>query len=662
MADERILIEGVRPLLTQADDLGESYVKTEDPVIGARFSDLARRLDSAFVRLTGVDHTDASAAAVHAHLLWDVAEQEIQKAISYPVGSAEDRLNKFHDVIDESSMVVADLYAIELSEVEEEITSAHTREMQQLVAFLVTLLVSSLVALWLSRKLGRSIKKPLLSLEQAAERVGADDLSHRISVQGDDELARVSDAFNAMAARVEESRDALSYQALHDPLTGLSNRTLFMEWMKRGIARADRRGTPLSVLYLDLDGFKEINDSKGHEAGDKMLVTVATCLQESIRQEDAIARLGGDEFGILLEENPAGAVHAAERVLACLDGIGDHQPGQAEVAASIGIATREHKEELDELLRQADEAMYAAKAAGKGGWEVFGAGPESALRQSQTLRAELGRAIENEEFVVHYQPIVKLKSGAIDSVEALVRWNHPTRGLLLPIDFLDEAEEAGQIVAIDRWVLREACRQVCAWRRDVPAAENLSLNVNLSAKQLQHPGLASDVAEALEFSGLAAEHLILEITETFLLRDTDTAENELRQLKALDVQIALDDFGTGFSSVSRLMRFPIDIIKIDRSFVSALGELEERSDLVLALVNLGETLGLEVVAEGIETASQLDYLRSIECEQGQGYFFAKPLGAPLMESVLQVGCSVRDIPPALDDRIDRAIDTELEPV
>jgi EAL domain-containing protein (putative c-di-GMP-specific phosphodiesterase class I) len=308
------------------------------------------------------------------------------------------------------------------------------------------------------------------------------------------------------------------------------------------------------------------------------------------------------------------------------------------VGVSIGIATRDGEEELDELVRQADTAMYAAKASGKGRLRVFSPDLGAEMLAAQSLRSELQVAVEREEFVVHYQPVMDLQKGSVVGVEALVRWNHPTRGLLPPSAFLEEAEASGHIVHIDRWVLREACRQVRAWQRAVPGAAHLSVHVNLSARQLQHPGLAEEIGEVVRVARLAPNDLILEITETTLVQDADVAARELCRLKDLGTRLALDDFGTGFSSLSHLHQFPIDIIKIDRSFVSTIGREGKQPELVKALVSLGATLGLTVVAEGVEDLSQLEYLRSIGCERGQGYFFAKPLDADRLEEFLPQAC------------------------
>jgi diguanylate cyclase (GGDEF)-like protein len=543
-------------------------------------------------------------------------------------------LDAFHDLVDESGAELGNAFALAIDEVSDEITTLRSRERVQLTVSFAILLLGFVVGGLLSRRVYRSITSPLKTLEEAATRLGQDDLSHRIDVHGDDELARVGSAFNSMAERLQQSRDELSHLALHDQLTGLPNRALFIEQLGHAVARSRRRGSPVSVLFLDLDGFKAVNDTFGHEAGDEVLVGVADRLRRTLRDEDMIARLGGDEFGIILEEELQGATLTAERIIRRFEKPWSSSSGISPVGVSIGISSRAGDEEVDELLRQSDIAMYAAKAAGKGRWRIFSPDLGGELRAVQSLRTELQHAVEAEEFAVHYQPVMNLQKGSIVGVEALVRWNHPKRGLLAPSEFLEEAEASGHIIHIDRWVLRQACRQVRQWQRHVSGAESLSVHVNLSARQLQHPGLAEEIAEAVRVSGLAPNDLILEITETTLVRDAEAAASELRKLKDLGVRLALDDFGTGFSSLSHLHEFPIDIIKIDRSFVSAIGDGSKRSELVRALVSLGTTLGLVVVAEGIEDRAQLEYLRSIGCELGQGYYFAKPLEADRLEMLL----------------------------
>jgi diguanylate cyclase (GGDEF)-like protein len=631
----------VSRLLARADELGEAYVESGDPAKGETFAAISQEIHR---KLTDMERSGAPrerTLGTAARLRWELVGPSLEAALLLPARGDGNRLDPFHDRVSETDAFLMDRLALETEQVSDEIASLLFRERIQLFASLAILLFGSVFGGVLSRRVYRSITGPLKKLEEAAAQLGHEDLSHRVEVSGHDELTSVGVAFNSMADKLQKSRKELHHQALHDPLTRLPNRALFMEQLGHAIARGRRRGTPVSVLFLDLDGFKAVNDTLGHEAGDEVLVNVAERLRRSLRDEDTVARLGGDEFGIVLEEELQGATLTAQRIVRRFQRPWSLTSGDVPVSVSIGIATRTGEEELDELLRQADTAMYAAKASGKGRWRVFSPDLGAQMLASRSLRAELQRAVEAEEFVVHYQPVIDLRTGTTTGVEALVRWNHPQRGLLPPSEFLGEAEASGHVVHIDRWVLREACRQVREWQRNVPGAERLSVHVNLSARQLQHPGLAEEIGEAVRVSGLAPNDLILEITETTLVHDAAAAATELRKLKDLHVRLALDDFGTGFSSLSHLHEFPIDIIKIDRSFVATLGHEGRRPELVKALVELGRTLGLVVVAEGIEEASQLEYLRSVGCERAQGYYFAKPLDAEQLEMLLPHSCSRR---------------------
>jgi len=639
-------IEKVRDLMPVVDDAGELYVESGDPALGERFLQASAEIEDGFDDLGTLPSHQERVLVSAARSQWEVARDSITALIKDPTGD-DNSLDPFHDHVDVAAGLLSEAVAENVNEVSDEIASLRARERFQFLATLLTLIVGSVVGGLLARRAYRSVTKPLALLAEAASRFGSDDFTYLIDVSGDDELAHVSSAFNSMAEKLKLSREALHQQALHDPLTGLPNRTLFVERVERAIARAKRRKTPVSAMYLDVDNFKEINDTFGHQAGDEVLIAVAERLKGALRTEDTASRLGGDEFGVLLEEGVDGATRAAERLIGALVGTYAITAGELQVGVSIGVAAREGAEELDELLRQADAAMYAAKASGKGGWRVFGPDIDAALLGIRSPVTELQRAIDDREFVVHYQPVLDLRSGRIDAVEALVRWAHPVRGLLPPSEFLREAEDTGHILSIDRWILREACHRVRAWQKEVPGAEDLSVQVNVSARTLQHAGLADEIAEVLRSSGLAPGHLVLEITETTLVLDPQAAATELTQLKALGVRVALDDFGTGFSSLSHLLRFPIDTIKIDRSFVSAVGRDEQRSQLVQAMIDLGGTLGLRVVAEGIETPDQLDFLRTIGCQQGQGYLFAKPLGAPELERFLREKGRIGAIEPGI---------------
>ena len=627
-------IAEVRSLLDEADDAGEAYVETDNAAEGEKFTSISSEIARGFDDLEGSGSRPERLLASSARLRWEAAHATIERAVGLSAGGDGARLDPFHDGVDEAAGILSDEFALNVAEVGDEISALRIRERTQLYASLVILLLGCVLGGLLSRRVYRSVTAPLKALEEAAAHLGREDLDHRIHVHGNDELAKVGSAFNAMADKLQAGREELQHLALHDPLTGMPNRALFLEQLQHAIARARRKGTPISVLYLDLDGFKSVNDELGHAAGDELLVGVGERLRRSLREVDTVARLGGDEFGILLEEELQGATLTAQRLVKQFERPWSLSAGHASVGVSIGITARDGEQELDELLRQADTAMYAAKAGGKGRWRVFSPDLGTTVLSSKSFRAELQHAVEEEEFVVHYQPVMNIDDGSISGVEALVRWDHPLRGFLPPSEFLGEAEESGHVVHIDRWVLREACRQVRAWQTSIPGAEHLSVHVNLSARDLQHEGLADEIGETVRASGLAPADVILEITETTLVQDAAAVATELGKLKELQVELALDDFGTGFSSLSHLYEFPIDIIKIDRSFVGALGIDTRSPDLVKALVELGHTLGLAVVAEGVEELAQLKYLRSIGCERAQGYYFAKPLPADQLETFL----------------------------
>ncbi|HET8673619.1 MAG TPA: EAL domain-containing protein [Thermoleophilaceae bacterium] len=439
----------------------------------------------------------------------------------------------------------------------------------------------------------------------------------------------------------KELEDQLAHRAFHDSLTGLPNRALFTDRVEHALARQTRTGSQVAVLFLDVDDFKTVNDSLGHAAGDRLLVEIAGRLDGCLRGGDTAARLGGDEFAVLVEsiDDPREAAAVAERVIEALRPAFEIDGKRTFVYASGGIALSSGKpgERAEELLRNADVAMYIAKRRGKGGYEFFEPGMHAAALKRLELKAELEQALEREEFVVHYQPAVDLASGSITSVEALVRWSHPQRGLVPPLDFIPLAEETGLIVPIGRWVLQEACSRARAWQLARPTVPPLSVAVNLSGRQLQDGVVVDEVTEALESTGLPAANLILEITETVLLQDADGAAATLAALKELGVQLAIDDFGTGYSSLGYLDRFPVDIVKIAKPFIDGVAHGPDESALAAAMITLGGTLGLKTVAEGIEDAEQLAELRALACDQGQGFYLARPVAAEGVDALLAAG-------------------------
>ncbi len=432
--------------------------------------------------------------------------------------------------------------------------------------------------------------------------------------------------------------ERLQHQALHDPLTDLPNRQLFVDRLGQALRRTGRRRKrQAAVLFMDLDNFKVINDSLGHELGDQLLVAVAERLRGLMRPEDTLARLGGDEFTILIEdvEDPADTVRVVERITEDLREPFVIEGRELFVRASVGIALRDaYQKSPEELLRDADVAMYRAKEEAAG-YRMFDPAMYERVLERLELENDLRRALEREEFRVYYQPKVRLGHlNNIEGIEALVRWEHPRRGLMLPGEFLQIAEEAGLIISIGGWVMREACRQAKEWQERYPSEPPVSICVNLSAGQVRHPGLLQDVSSTLSESGLEASSLVLEITEGALLKDTEVIDLVFAELKALGVRLIIDDFGREYSSLSYLKRLPVDGLKIDGSFVGSVGEDPTTTNIVEAVISLAHSLGLEVTAEELETAEQLDHLRRRGCDLVQGNHLARPLPGEEAESLL----------------------------
>src|SRR3954447_4719085 len=427
--------------------------------------------------------------------------------------------------------------------------------------------------------------------------------------------------------------DTMLHQALHDALTGLPNRALFTDRLKHALTHGRRRGTACGVIFLDLDRFKTVNDSLGHAAGDELLVSVARRIDDSLRSADTSARLGGDEFAVLLEDlaGPEECVIVAQRIADALRAPVVVQGREVFVSASVGIACGRHG--ASELLRQADVAMYRAKALGKGRHAVYEESMQAEVIERLELEGQLQRAIERDEIDVYYQPVIALDGQTLAGFEALARWHHPTRGLVPPPHFIPLAEENGSIVALGRHVLRTACAQARRWLDEYPSDEPRIMSVNLSGRQLEDPNIVSDVAAALVDTGLPAAALVLEITETVLMHDTEATISRLADLKALGVRLAVDDFGTGYSSLRYLRRFPIDILKMAKPFVDGLASREGEA-LARTIVELGSSLGLRTVAEGIEGVAEMAQLRALGCELRPGYLFARPLTAGQAEDWL----------------------------
>jgi diguanylate cyclase (GGDEF)-like protein len=449
-----------------------------------------------------------------------------------------------------------------------------------------------------------------------------DDLRLFETLANNASVALQYDRLEQAVLQLRELQEQLHHQAFHDPLTDLANRSLFINQVRDALE--EREGN-LAVLFIDVDDFKTTNDSLGHGAGDNLLVAVAERLRDCLRPSDAIARLGGDEFAVMVlgeDDSLDGSVAVADRIMRAFELPVAAGSELIYVHLSIGIATTRHSRRADELIRDADLAMYRAKETGKKRYELFQPEMRAAVLRRHGLKEELQRALEREELILEYQPIVALETGETIAAEALIRWHHPTRGRLMPAEFVPLAEETGLIIAVGQFVLEQACRQARDWDRSERGPR--SVHVNLSAVELQDPGVESGVSQALESADLEPGRLVLEITES-LAQDVD-ASGTLRRLRETGVRLALDDFGTGYSSLSYLRSLPLDILNIARPFIEGMSRGHRESSFVRMIIDLARTLELQVIAEGIESAAELDALRALDCELGQGFYLGTKVG------------------------------------
>ncbi|MGZ6545199.1 MAG: putative bifunctional diguanylate cyclase/phosphodiesterase [Actinomycetota bacterium] len=450
--------------------------------------------------------------------------------------------------------------------------------------------------------------------------------------------------------------EALRHQAFHDPLTALPNRALFEDRLAHAFDRTVRGGHSICLLMADLDDFKDINDTFGHALGDAVLVEVARRLKGIVRTDDTVARLGGDEFGILVEELDIehDGEHVAERILEVLAEpvvVGDVEVfAHASIGIALGTASGGMRREttsqmVEKLLIDADLAMHEAKRQGRRGFRYYASSMEKGIKERMAMRSDLERGLSRGEFVLYYQPIVSIETSAVVGAEALIRWQHPERGLVPPMEFIPLAEKTGLIVSIGHWVLEEACREAACWEVDSSSGVAPYVSVNVSSAQLQQAGFVLEVEDVLDTSGLEPARLVLEVTESALIEDSDGNVLKLAQLRDIGIRLAIDDFGTGYSSLSYLRQFNLDILKIDKSFIDVLGRDSKGSALVAAMVAMGTSLSMEVIAEGIEDHGQLQDLRTLHCNLGQGYLFARPVTAAELAVLLTTGVTPQVIAP-----------------
>lgn len=502
----------------------------------------------------------------------------------------------------------------------------------------------------------------LHTLVEGIVRIASGDLSTRIPHSGArDDVAAVIAGINLMADDLQtiyqeleervESRTAMLRQAqvelermaLTDPLTQLANRTALNSVLSHALAETSRGEQPPALLILDLDSFKGINDTLGHSAGDDVLRVIARRLQDAVRATDTVARLGGDEFAVMLpKSNLVRARRVANRILKALSESLDIGDLRITCGTSIGVRVAEPGQSVDDLVMEADTAMYAAKAQPHSGIKVFEPALLYARRLQSLMVTEMREAILHDQLTLHYQPVVELATGRIEGVEALVRWNHPERGLLMPDQFIPLAEETGMIVELGHWVLRTAVRQLRDWQDRLPLDSEFSVRVNISTTELQNLELIEHVQDILRETGVDASNLIIELTESMAVTGGDVDKYSLSGLRQLGVQLEIDDFGTGYSSISYLRRLPVNVVKIDRSLIAGLGTDEEQGGFVEAVLHLIHACGLKAVAEGIETAEQAEELVRLGCGSGQGYYFGRPAPAEAVEDTLSQWSAVSD--------------------
>ena len=642
---DSLTIVKLRDNLITAEFWAMQYTNEGKPGARRRYLDLVPQIETGIAQILSMDSGREKATAGRIAESWSLASKVGFEAMALPPGASEAAieypLEDFHPPLEEAVGALVDLNRESLEGMRAEVHTIKERRDNLVEGLAIATGVYLIVAWLISGRSRKLIQQPLTRLEEAARRFGDHDFDHRIQVVTEDEFGRVGEAFNTMAQRVSTSQSAseelerqLRYQALHDGLTGLANRNLFSNRVDHAIRQIDRSHATAAVLFLDIDNFKVLNDTFGHDAGDEILTVVAERLERCIRVVDTAARWGGDEFAVLLTDmaNADDPDIVAARIIEAMSftfrvGGNEHQ-----LSVSLGVSIGDNPHIAGkELLRQADVAMYAAKAAGKNAFVLFDPALDDEVSSRATLDRLLESAIDDNQLEALFQPIVELTTGRVIGAEALLRWIHPTEGRLTPDKFLPMAEETGFVAELDSWILEKACTSAAAWNKEMGL--DLGISVNVSGRTLQREDLVERVASVLQQTGLKPQNLVLEMTESIFVQSRDA--KKLRELKDLGIRLALDDFGTGYSSLNYLRRFPIDIIKIDRSFVGELGERTRGGNLTKAIVQMAEALQLVTIAEGIETRDQADVLVDLGVTRGQGFLYHRPLDEGALLTVLQ---------------------------
>jgi diguanylate cyclase (GGDEF)-like protein len=626
-------------LLSDASADHLAFIRQQED-ISRLFEDTAAALPDG----TGIRESLASARrswqeALSTHGLWASQAQSLQ-------GNHVEETPAFAGASAGVRLQLADVRHYSLLEMDKGL--AHSAELEQLLIIgrSALFVVAVGATVYFRRRMVKDLMRPVDSLHKGVQKLRTGNYNHRIEVFRRDELGELAEAFNGMAAAVHDSHLALTHRATHDPLTGLANRDALMEELTASFGPgSNRRARHEGLLFIDIDDFKAVNDSLGHEQGDALLVQLAARLQGCVRSHDLIARLGGDEFAIVVfDDDDTSSVtgEIAERIHDALRAPFFIGEDRLTVTVSMGAAQRRPESgDAAELLRQADFAMYMAKHGGKSRYQLFDAQGYDHMANRVALKTDLATAVASRQLRLEYQPVADLRTGEILGVEALVRWQHPSLGLLAPAEFMPLAEETGDSDAIGFWVLDTASRQAASWRRTMSHCGNLWVAVNLSTLQLPDPRNLATIERILSDPAVQADKVVLEVTETALASSSDGGIAALNTLKDFGVRIAIDDFGTGFSSLSALAMLPADILKIDRSFLSSPAPDAPSAAMLEGILGLAHKLSLDVIAEGVEESGQLDLLRALSCRMGQGYLLARPGPPHVIEALLASGARLQ---------------------